>query len=369
MTKIFLQIIRLFLRRLRPVLNQMRERHANIHRPKPRRHRRRRKTSYAPLVEDNNSNMPTEVLQPDSDSTYTRDCHVNGVSSRNPTNVVTRGLQFEDIHIQQLIGSGGFGAVYEGTYGGHRVAVKKINVFTKNQRAAVESFKAELAGLRLKHKNIVRTILASAGSNCSNCAFIIMEYAGDLNLQQLINDLSDPLPRERRLSYSLDIANALHYTHSHGIAHLDLKPSNVIITPEDTCKLADFGCCQTVQDQHGHGSVSPTQRSYLTGTFAYRAPELLRGDIPSTKADIYSYGVTLWQMVTREQPYAGENQHVVIFGVVAYHLRPSFMPNFLNDMNETWYVDMIMQCWSPKPEQRPMAATLVDTLSSHNQQH
>nr|XP_002736232.2 PREDICTED: serine/threonine-protein kinase mos-like [Saccoglossus kowalevskii] len=345
----------------------MRERQQNIHRPKARRYssRRRRKPSYVPIYADTNSNMPTEVINPDCDSGYSREidsCPMPPCLSS--AQIVSRGLQFDDIEINNLIGSGGFGAVYEGCYGGRRVAVKRINIFNKNKRAAVESFKAELAALRLKHTNIVRTILASAGDNFSDCAIIVMEYAGDLNLQQVINDSRDPLPRERRITYSLDIANALFYTHDNGIAHLDVKPANVIITPDDRCKLADFGCCQTVQDEIDEGHVSPTQRSYLTGTFAYRAPELLRGDVPTTKADIYSYGVTLWQMLTREQPFAGENQHVVIFGVVAYHLRPSFTTTVLNNMDEAWYVDAIMQCWSPKPEQRPTATKLLEKLSS-----
>ena len=72
------------------------------------------------------------------------------------------------------------------------------------------------------------------------------------------------------------------------------------------------------------GRVSPTQRmSLLTGTFAYRAPELLRGDAPDTRADIYSLGVTLWQMESRQTPYAGHEPHAVVFNVVAYHSRPA----------------------------------------------
>ena len=72
------------------------------------------------------------------------------------------------------------------------------------------------------------------------------------------------------------------------------------------------------------GRVSPTGRgSLLTGTYAYRAPELLRGDAPDTKADIYSLGVTLWQMEARRPPYAGHEPHAVVFNVVAYNARPT----------------------------------------------
>ena len=72
------------------------------------------------------------------------------------------------------------------------------------------------------------------------------------------------------------------------------------------------------------GRVSPTQRmSLLTGTFAYRAPELLRGESPDTKADIYGLGVTLWQMESRQTPYAGHEPHAIVFNVVAYNARPT----------------------------------------------
>jgi len=63
--------------------------------------------------------------------------------------------------------------------------------------------------------------------------------------------------------------------------------------------------------------------SLLTGTFPYRAPELLRGESPDTKADIYSLGITLWQMESRQMPYAGHEPHAIVFNVVAYNARPT----------------------------------------------
>ena len=110
--------------------------------------------------------------------------------------------------------------------------------------------------------------------------------------------------------------------------------------------------------------MSPTQRSYLTGTFAYRAPELLRGEPPSTKADIYSLGISLWQMASRDSPYAGENQHVVIFGVVAYNLRPNMPCKFLDltDPVEQCYQDLFLECWEAEPNGRPSATQLAQVL-------
>ena len=108
--------------------------------------------------------------------------------------------------------------------------------------------------------------------------------------------------------------------------------------------------------------MTPTQRSELTGTFAYQAPEVLRGQAPCTKADIYSLGVTLWQLATRTQPYYRQNQHVVIFGVVAHHLRPALPP--AHGPREEEYCRLIVQCWQPLPTDRPSAKMVLETLRS-----
>ena len=259
-----------------------------------------------------------------------------------------------DLQVGRLLGSGGFGSVYEARYRGERLAVKKLHRGTKNERAAQESFEAEGSILHFNHPNIVRSLAVL--TLWGNVRCIIMEFAGERNLQSVINDPFEELGRNRRVQFALDISTALQFSHLQGLAHLDLKPGNVLVTAEDHCKLADFGCCRAVEENDK--PASPT-KSNLTGTYAYRAPELLKGESPSTKADIYSYGICLWQMLTRERPYGNENQHVVIFGVVAYQLRPELKEDLAGDEH---YVNLIKQCWQAEAKFRPAALEIVKRL-------
>lgn len=215
---------------------------------------------------------------------------------------------------------------------------------------------------------LLTVVLQTLATSCVDDvdeAFIIMEFAGSVNMQMILTDSRTVVDTPRRLRWALSIASALQYIHDSCVAHLDIKPSNVIISSNDTCKLGDFGCSQVVEI--GTGVVSPTQRSYLTGTFAYRAPELLRGEPPSTKADIYSFGITLWEMLARCTPYKGQDQHVVIFGVVAYGLRPQ-LPEGVDwtDPLEATYRDLFMQCWEARPADRPQAYDLAYIFHTWN---
>ena len=131
--------------------------------------------------------------------------------------------------------------------------------------------------------------------------------------------------------------------------------THVILVTVKTCVLH----FQVIES--GKGQVSPTQRSYLTGTLSYRAPELLRGDPPTTKADIYSLGITLWQMASGYLPYSGQNQHVVAFGVVAYNLRPeSGIPMCSSSQSEQLYSKMYRKCWNTNPNHRPTAQVVTE---------
>lgn len=276
-----------------------------------------------------------------------------------------------DFQLGHLLGAGGFGSVYQGTHAsGKSVAVKVLNKpsVSKNAAAQLESYRAELQTLELRHESIVMTFGVSALDSCEEGAWIVMELAGSRTLLNVLNTCRSYLTPDRRLKYASQLASAMEYIHSRNLVHLDIKPANIMITNDDDCKLGDFGCSRKIQDD-GKALVSPTERSELTGTFAYRAPELLRGDNPSKKADIYSFGVNLWQMLSKDNPYGNENQHVVIFGVVAYGLRPKHPETVdISEPFEMLYRELYSQCWEADSDKRPSARDLVDVLktwSSH----
>jgi len=265
-----------------------------------------------------------------------------------------------ELEIGKLLGSGGFGSVFEGKCLGRRVALKKLHKNAKNPHAAVESFEAEKAVMALRHRNVVRIFAASSESpELMADKLVLMEYAGQRNLLAIINDETERINSFRRIKFATDIANALYYIHKMNIAHLDVKPANIMISAYDTCKLGDFGCCKVLSESGRISPATPTN-SYLTGTLAYRSPELLKGDFPTVKADMYSYGVCLWQLLTRKRPYGSENLYVVIFGVVAYKLRPDISKNMRSA--QSLYTQMIEELWTADPDARPTAQVIMHRL-------
>ena len=289
---------------------------------------------------------------------------ISQVPRANVNNLTSEAIR--NIRTSRLLGTGGFGSVYLGQIGAVEVAVKRLHSNTKNVAARDESFVAEQRLLRLSHPNIIRMLASTSDTQPAN-AVMVMEYAGDSTLQGVINESDDPIDICTRIRYALNIASGLDYIHSNRIVHLDLKPANIIISRKDDCKILDFGCCQ--ETEGNTGVVSPTNRSSLTGTFAYRAPELFRGKPPSTKADIYAFGVTLWQMLSMQQPYSGRQQECVIFAVVTRHLRPQLPDNLMLDRKidhpvEDSYRELYKQCWDVDVHIRPNAADLVDVLST-----
>ncbi|XP_051966705.1 proto-oncogene serine/threonine-protein kinase mos [Xyrauchen texanus] len=272
-------------------------------------------------------------------------------------------INWRELQALEPIGCGGFGMVFRGKYFGETVAVKKVRC-VKNKLASRQSFWAELNAAHLQHQNVVRVIAATTCTPVhlntkDNIGTIIMEFAGTLNLQQVIYGLTDPLPVDTCVKYSTDIACALQHLHAHGIIHLDLKPANVLVSEVGVCKLADFGCSFKQTSQ----SDTVTRLIEIGGTFTHRAPELLKGEEVSPRVDIYSFGITMWQLLTREPPYEGDRQ-CVLYAVVAYNLRPAltrdvFIPSPLGPACRS----LISRCWAGEPSIRPTAHQLLTELS------
>ena len=230
------------------------------------------------------------------------------------------------MELRKRLGSGGFAEVFEGIYQGKLVAVKRMKPSTKNPAATREAFQAEARALNLNHPHIIRLLVAEP-------EMIVMEFIPEASTLQAL--IEDHLPcRWRTLAQQL--SQAISYLHTNNILHLDLKPANVLINPQEQCKIIDFGCSQP-RDQPNH--------SACLGTIAYRAPELFQGELPTTKADMYSLAVILWALKHQQIPYRGQHNDLLIYQVVAFNRRPSPDPEF-------------QTLWHKDPTQRPDAEQL-----------
>ena len=259
------------------------------------------------------------------------------------------------LKIGEIIGRGGFGVVQKCYWRGSTFALKCFHHKWTKSRAFHESYEAEKSVIKLNHPNIVRTfqVFQSGYRN-----YVLMEYVAGRTLQEVIDDPREPIGKRRRYEICADIARGLQHAHRHNIAHLDLKPANILVTAVGgVCKVADFGCCTNVGENN---SPSTPTKSNLTGTYAYRAPELLRGETATLKADLYSFGICMWQLLVRDRPYGREHHQVIIFKVVAYNHRPEIPTGLDRDII---YETLLKQCWRTERESRPDIEDVITRLT------
>lgn len=201
------------------------------------------------------------------------------------------------------LGRGATGVVYLGRDPkiGREVAIKTL-AFSQFDPDELETFKtrfareAEAAG-RLSHPNIVTVY--DVGEE-ADLAFIAMDYAAGRTLAAFTGQRG-LLPVGEALSVIAEVADALDYAHDQGIVHRDIKPANIIYDAEQNrVKVTDFGIARVMDS-------SRTRTGSIVGTPSYMAPEQLTGDTVDGRSDIFSLGVTLYQMVTGDVPFRGEN--------------------------------------------------------------
>ncbi|XP_053674220.1 mitogen-activated protein kinase kinase kinase 7 [Anopheles nili] len=237
-----------------------------------------------------------------------------------------------------ILGRGSYGVVIKASYRNRPVAVKILEKPAHRQR--YDSLLNEANALNLRHDNIVTVLKIVAGSRYG---LVLMERFDGHSLQRILShQRKHPIAVQHKLLMLCDIINGLYFCHRHKILHLDVKPQNVIVTlhaggtpaveePGSVaclrlrnylCKLCDFGSSMR---------LTPWQRSETLvnrGTIRYMAPELLRGqqrtsDGISDRADIYSFGVTVWQLDEERFPYDEITcNEVIVYNVVKKGLRP-----------------------------------------------
>jgi eukaryotic-like serine/threonine-protein kinase len=201
----------------------------------------------------------------------------------------------------EVVGSGGMSSVYRAhdRVLERTVALKVLHERLVAQADVVERFSREaklVAGL--SHHNIVAVI--DRGEYLGS-PFIVLEYISGENLKQLLVR-QGPLPVERALELTIEIAEGLAFAHQKGFVHRDVKPQNVLLNGKGEAKVTDFGIARPLEAQEGE-----TQTGTVLGTCDYISPEQAQGRRVDERTDIYSLGIVLYELLTGEMPFAGEN--------------------------------------------------------------
>ncbi|MBI5830285.1 MAG: serine/threonine protein kinase, partial [Chloroflexi bacterium] len=202
-------------------------------------------------------------------------------------------------HIEALLGQGGMSAVYNGADPNLRrtVAIKLIHAHLAADPEFVRRFEAEAAAVaQLRHPNIIQVY---DFNHDGDTYYMVLEYLTGTTLQQTLRALSAAgrrMPVAEIVRVMAAVADAAHYAHQQGMIHRDLKPANVMINPSGQPTLMDFGIAKILSGQQH------TATGAVIGTPAYLSPEQVRGERPDSRADIYSMGIMLFELVAGRPP-------------------------------------------------------------------
>lgn len=261
--------------------------------------------------------------------------------------------EFEKVDLAQLklgkrIGKGSFGEVFIGTYLGTDVAVKKLPA-NKITPEFMAEFAREASLMRsLRHPNVVQ-FLGATMDEPDIC--IVTEYMSKGSLYHLLHDPNVAISWEMVRKIALDAAKGMAYLHlrTPAIIHRDLKSHNLLVDENWKVKVCDFGLSKIAIDLQSTMTAC--------GTPCWTAPEILRNARYTTKADVFSYGIVLWELVTREEPFAGMPAFQVIFAVGNKGTRlplPQVCPPEL--------IKLIVSCWQEDPALRPPFQDIITYL-------
>jgi serine/threonine-protein kinase len=201
---------------------------------------------------------------------------------------------------------------------------------------------------RISHRNVIRIhdLLQLGRSRAISMEYFESEDLGD------ILDREDVLTPARGLGLARQICAGLAAAHEAGVIHRDIKPANVLVGADDLVKIVDFGLASVGRDVENR----LTRTGHLVGTPHYMAPELIRGDTPGARADVYSFGVMMYEMFSGHLPYDGENAMNILFRHLDGDAAPlrEVVPSLPEALGE-----VVMRAMQLDPDRRPASAALL----------
>lgn len=243
--------------------------------------------------------------------------------------------------ILEKIGSGGMSVVYKAKCHtlNRLVAIKVLKEEFASDENFVSKFKMEAqAAARLSHPNIVNVYDVVDEENLH---YIVMELIEGITLKSYI-EKKKLLDSKEAIGIAIQVAQGIAAAHEQHIIHRDIKPQNMIISKDGKVKVADFGIARAVSSQTVNSSAA-------VGSVHYISPEQARGGYCDERSDIYSFGITLYEMVTGRVPFEGDNTVAV---ALAHLEDPVVPPGDYNPQVYPGLEDIILKCTKKKPDRR-----------------
>ena len=258
--------------------------------------------------------------------------------------------------VDELIGHGGMAKVYRG-YDltlGRAVAIKILDPELARDTAFRTRFRLEAqSASRMSHPSIVRVFDAgdeadpSTGSGTQSggtvTPYIVMELIHGTLLKDIIS--AGPVSVDDAVRYVDGILEALDYSHRAGVVHRDIKPGNVMVTEKGQVKVMDFGIARAVSDS----SSTVAETTQIIGTAAYFSPEQAKGEPVDARADLYSTGVVLYELLTGRQPFRGESPVAVAYQHVS---ETPLAPSEVNEDSPGALDPIVLRALAKDPYQR-----------------
>ncbi|KAH7285496.1 hypothetical protein KP509_33G031200 [Ceratopteris richardii] len=260
----------------------------------------------------------------------------------------TDDWEIDPNHLKYIrkIASGSFGDLYKGTYCGQDVAIKVLKSERLNENLQREFAKEVYIMRKIRHKNVVQFIGA-----CTRPPHlcIVTEFMAGGSVYDHLHKHKNTFKLPALLKVAIDVSRGMDYLHQCNIIHRDLKAANLLIDENEVIKVADFGVAR-VQAQNGVMTAE-------TGTYRWMAPEVIEHWPYNRKADVFSFGIVLWELLTGKLPYEHLTPLQAAVGVVQKGLRPTIPKNIHPRVAE-----LLPRCWQQDPAERPEFSELTTTL-------
>jgi len=266
-------------------------------------------------------------------------------------------VPFQEVRLVRVLGEGRTGKTYLADWQGTKVAAKVMSIEgddhgNNKAKGNMDEFRRELHLVsKLSHPNIVRFVGASARPPRYILLFELCE-GGDLA----------SLIRQKDVKYSffqiaLDIANGLAYLHRNDVIHRDVKPENIMLDKDQRAKVADFGLSC-------YASGAAAEFTAETGTYRYMAPEVMRHERYSFPADVYSFALVCYTLLSRKPPFEDSTPLQAAMAVARQDARPKLSANLPKQL-----VDLVTRCWAKNPTNRPDFEEVMTELGMIRAEH